>query len=421
MRIRVVLALTLLWGILAVATGNTADWAIVPSISARSEYNSNLNYTSTSRVSDFIFSLSPVAAFNYTTDISQLQGRLGLTGLHYVSHGELDHIDQNFQINGRYQAAPRWNLSLKSAYIVDSTLQEELLTSGIVMNRTPRQSIQVAPGVTYSLTERLAATVNYNFNKVNYQDQNFQNYTTQGVGFRLEQQLKNETTLLSGNVLAQETRYPSQDNLYRSLGFTLGGNHKFSPEWEVNLQGGINISFMDFQTQTLDQSQSPFFITVRQVKLQRTEVNPFIDLTATRHWTKLNVTGGYSQNQSPSADGSIQNVRRLGLSLGYNFSERLTGGLSGYYSLSNQISQRNSFNTNYFNISPQVTYKITEELSVSPGYSFGKRDQSSGGLSSSSQNASAQTAWVMMTYTQLALSSGQKPTTAEKKPIGLSR
>ena len=176
------LVLALLWVSLTLGVGNAADWAVVPSVTARTEFNSNLNYDFTAPKSDYIFTLAPAAEFNYTTDIGQLQGRLGLTGLHYLSNGQLDHIDQNFQINGRYQAAPRWNLTLNTAYISDSTLTEELLTSGLIMTRTPRQSIQAAPGVTYALTERLAATVNYNFYKVNYQSPQFQNYTTQQVG-----------------------------------------------------------------------------------------------------------------------------------------------------------------------------------------------------------------------------------------------
>ena len=165
------LILGLLWVSLTLGVGNAADWAVVPSVTARTEFNSNLNYDFTAPKSDYIFTLAPTADFNYTTDIGQLQGRLGLTGRHYLSNGQLDHIDQNFQINGRYQAAPRLNLTLNTAYISDTSLQEEFATSGLIMTRTPRTSIQAGPGMTYALTERLSATVNYNFYKVDYQSQ----------------------------------------------------------------------------------------------------------------------------------------------------------------------------------------------------------------------------------------------------------
>ena len=132
------LVLGLLWVSLTLGVGSAADWAVVPSITARTEFTNNLNFAPTAPISDYIFTLAPTANFNYTTDIGQLQGILGVTGRHYLSNGQLDHIDQNFQINGRYQAAPRLNLSFSTAYISDSSLQEEFATSGLIMTRTPR-------------------------------------------------------------------------------------------------------------------------------------------------------------------------------------------------------------------------------------------------------------------------------------------
>lgn len=396
MRTGALLALLLLLIILGGEAGDAADFSIIPSASVRCEYNSNLNYAFQAPVSDCIFTVSPAAEFNYTTRIGQLQGRLGLSGLHYVTQSQLDHIDQNFQINGQYQATPRCKLTLNSAYIVDSTLEQEFLVSGLIMNRTPRQSIQAAPGITYSLSERLAATVNYNFYKVNYQDPRFQNYTSQQVGLRLDRPLKNERTVLKGNILVRETRYPGE-NIFRSLGVYLGANHKFSPEWEVNFLGGLNISFFDFQTQVLDLSQFPFFIQTTQQRVKKTETNPFVNLSISRRWDRLTLTGSYYMDQNASAFGSISNLSRAGVSLSYNFSERLSGRLSGSYTWTNQISEANSNESNFMGLSSNVSYKLTPELSVSPGYQFGRRDDITGG-----QSAKGQVVYVMLTYKQLS-------------------
>ena len=399
------LVLGLLWVSLTLGVGNAADWAVVPSITARTEFNSNLNYDFTAPKSDYIFTLAPTADFNYTTDTGQLQGRLGLTGLHYLSNGQLDHIDQNFQINGRYQAAPRLNLTLNTAYISDSSLQEEFSTSGLIMTRTPRQSIQAGPGLTYALTERLSATVNYNYSKVDYQAPQFQNYYSHQVGLSLQQRLKNEKTVLIGNLVAQDTRYPDQDNDFKSLGFQVGGTHQFSPDWQINLLGGINISFMDFQTQVLDLSQFPFFTSVRQAKVQQTATSPFINLSFSHRWTNnFTVSGGYNRTQAASAEGSISDNNQVSLTLSYDFSDRLSGSLSGGYALSNQISNQNGLSSDFIGVTPQLTYRLTEEINLSPGYQFG--ENTSGGNS-----AKAHTVFLMMTYTKLAVASEKKPPT----------
>src|SRR4030042_702748 len=129
--------------------------------------------------------------------------------MHYFRESSADHVDQNYQINAKYQVAPRWNLSLRSAYITDSTLTETLTASGLIMRRAPRQSIGLGPAVAYNITERLRATGNYSFNKVNYQDPRFRNYTSQFVGLNLAFPLKNQKTVLHGKITGQEPRYSS--------------------------------------------------------------------------------------------------------------------------------------------------------------------------------------------------------------------
>ena len=78
-----------------------ADWSLVPSVTQKSEFNSNLNLTFTNPTSDYIFTLEPGADFNYKTELTHVQGHLGLSGQHYLSNSNLDHIDQNYQINGK--------------------------------------------------------------------------------------------------------------------------------------------------------------------------------------------------------------------------------------------------------------------------------------------------------------------------------
>jgi hypothetical protein len=383
----------LLWGVLGAKIAVAADLSLVPSVNVQTEFTSNLNYDFKNPISDFISTLAYATEYNYTTETSQLQGVLGLKGMHYWKESSADHIDQNYQINGRYQVAPRWNISLRSAYIVDSSLQEELTASGLIMSRTPRQSIVLGPRVAYNITERLTATVNYNFNRVNYQGTGFSNYTSQFVGLNLGFPLKNQKTVLQGNIIGQQTQYSGGSNLYRSLGINLGANHKFTENWEFNLLGGVNISFMNFNTQVQEFSQFPFFVTTTTARVQETRVSPFVSLFTTRRWTKLSITGGYTRSQGGSAFGTVSDLNSFNLSGTYAFTERLLGTFRANYYLSTQISQTNNLRNDFLSFSPQLTYRVTEKLSTSVGYSFNMRDDISGG-----QSADAHIAWLMLAY-----------------------
>jgi hypothetical protein len=389
---RVLAVLVLLWGVWGSSISFAADWSLVPSINARTEYNSNLNFDYTNPLRDFIFTLSPAAEFNYATETSKLQGRLGLTGLKYIKNPGYDHIDQNYVINGQHSLSPRWQLSLTSSFIVDSTQQQELLTSGLVMNRTPRMSFMVGPGVTYNLTERLAATANYSFNKVNYSDPQYQNYLTQQAGLTLSYQLKNQKTVLSGTVSGQETSYASINNTSRMLTPSLGVTHKFSDRWQASIAAGMNISYIDSQTQVANTPQGSF-ITVPQARIQQTTVSPYFNLSATRRWTNLTITGGYLRNQTSSAFAGTSEVNQAFLNLSYNFTERLSGSLTGSYNLSNQLAQQNNLENDNFSISPKATYLITEKLSISPGYRFGQQDDIT-----NSRSAHVHNVWLMLSY-----------------------
>jgi Putative beta-barrel porin 2 len=370
-----------------------ADWSLVPSVTQKSEFNSNLNLTFTNPISDYIFTLAPAADFNYKTEITQLQGHVGLSGQHYITNSNLDHIDQNYQINGKYQATPKVNLSFNSSYIVDTTLLEELLASGLVIGRSPRTSVLANPGMTYNITERLSSTINYNFTRVLYQAPQYIDYTTHQMGLAFNYLLRNERTTLTNTNIVRETLYPG-GNSYKTLGFYLGANHKFRENWEFNLLGGMNINKSDFATQVLDLSQFPFFISVQQKRVTHTKGTPYFNVSTTRRWTNLSVTAGFSRDQSPSAYGYVTNFTRIYASLGYTFTERLTGTLGGSYSLSTQASQANNLDYNYYNVTAQLAYKITEKLSVTPGYRFSQYDNVTAG-----QSAQAHSAYVMLNYT----------------------
>ena len=348
----------------------------------------------TNVLSDFILTLRPAANFNYTTETSQLTGHVGLLGQHYISHPQIDHIDQNYRINGRYQATPKVGLSLSSSYITDTTLIQELETSGLVIGRTPRQAIFAGPGLTYHITERLFATASYNFNRVLYQAPQYTDYTSHQVGLNFSYLLGNEKTTLISNNVVRETLYAG-GNDFKSIGIYVGLNHQFTERWSANVMSGANISFFSFNTQVLDSSQFPFFIQVKTKRYHDSNVTPYVSASTSYRWTKLTATAGLSANQQPSAYGAVYQVYRFYASLGYAFTERLSGDVRGSFSYSNQTSQALNSEWNYYSVSPSLTYRITERLNVSTGYSFAN----SASLTSTGSSAHRHLAWIQFSFT----------------------
>jgi len=386
-----------------------ADWSLVPAVNLKTEYNSNINTTSagstgsTGNLSDFIFTLNPSAVFNYATEASKLQGNIGISQLLYVKNTEYNHTDQNYLINGQYSVTPRFQVSLNTSFISDSTAQEELISSGLIITRTPRLSFRVGPGMSYAITERLSAIINYNFNKVTYQPlqntqaQNYQNYTTQSASM-VYQYLWSEKTTISTTFSGTESLYTGSTNSdYKSLLFSLGLQHKYSENWGFNLAGGINYSFYSTNSQIDSFGQFPNFVSVPTQTQKGTNCSPYFSLGATRRWTNLSLTGSFSRNQQASAYGYISQVNALSLAMNYQFTEKLTGSLGGSYSLSSQSSNTTENRNNYYSVGPKLNYQITERLTASSAYTFSNQNYQGNNISGGN-SAHVHSISLMLTY-----------------------
>jgi len=366
----------LAWGAVVIdpARLGAAEWSVVPDIKARAEYDSNLNFSLRQRVSDYILSLAPSASFSYATESGQLQGVVGVLGQHYLSHGNLDHIDQFVQISGNCQVAPRLKFTLAGAYISDSTLLEELTASGFIIGRTVRQSVQVGPGLVYHLTERLLLNLGYRFYEVHYRTPLFFDYSTQRVSLGLTYLLNNEKSVLRGLVLGRFTSYNQLDNDYQSLGAYLGMEQKFTENWDASLLAGVNVTRVSLSTRVLDAGNFPFFNLLKQVRQTETATSPYVEFSSTRRWARADLTGGYLLDIAPSGSGSLYDYSRAFLSFGYNISERLSGKLNGNLYYNGALFQGTRGRTLVLTVAPELNYKLKEDATLSSGYYYGWRN-----------------------------------------------
>lgn len=350
------------------------DWSLVPQLDLGAKYDSNTDFNFFAQRSDFIFNVSPSLDVNYASEITKVTARLALEGLAYVKNPSVDTINQYYSFSGRHQVAPRLALNFTGSYILDSTLNEELIASGFIMNRTRRQAFQAAPGLAFNLTERTLLRLGYAFYRSNYQDPRYVDYSTHVGNLGLNYLLKNAKTTITGTFVVRYTDYPSISNSYRNFGTYLGLEHKFSEDWSLALSGGANFNWFTSQTAVLDFANFASFIRLRQVKLETFTVSPFFNISATRRWTRTTFTFGYSLDQSPTASGTINQFHNGSAGLTRNFTERLTGGLRGslYYSLSS--SPGSDYNNLVLYISPNLSYKLTEKISLNSSYTYGWRD-----------------------------------------------
>jgi hypothetical protein len=384
---------------LACLPTHAADLSVVPQIDVGAKYDSNINFNFIDRQHDFIFNTAPSVDFNYASEVTKLTGHVGLDGLVYVNHGNLDTINQYYRLSGQHQVAPRLALTLRGSYILDSTLFEELATSGFVMNRSRRQAFNAAPGLTFNLTERAALQVGYDFTRVNYQSPQYVDYSQQIANLGLNYLLKNAKTTLSGALLFRLIDYPSIDNFYRNLGSYVGLDHKFTEDWSVSAFAGLNYNWLTSQTAVLSFGNLAAFVQLRQVKLETFTVTPYFNIAGTHRWPKTNFTFGYKLDQSPSGSGTINQFHNGYTGITYNFTERLTGGLRGNLYYGTSTSPGSTYNNLVFYLTPELGYKLTEKFSLNSSYTYGWRDDLGRGQTIGQQTVSRNLVWLYLRYT----------------------
>ena len=369
------------------------DWYVVPRLDVGAQYDSNINFSFSQIRSDFIFNVSPSVSFNYESEITKLSGSLDLKGQAYVKNPNIDTINQYYRISGKHQVAHRLGVTFSGGYSLDSTLQEELLASGFIMDRTRRQAINAAPGVEFALTERAFLQWGYGFNRVTYQDPQYNDYSTHRTNMTLNYLLKNAKTTLTATILGRYTEYPSIGNFYRNLGLYAGLEHKFSEDWSLALSGGANFNWFSSQTAVLDFAFFPDFIQVRQAQEDTFTVSPFFQVASNHRWPRTNLTFGYSVDQSPSAEGTIRQFHRGQAGISRDLTERLKAGLRGSLYYSTSTSPGSEDENLVFYVVPNLQYRLTEKFSINCSYRFGWRNDLD-----SQRTADRHVIWLSLSY-----------------------
>jgi hypothetical protein len=352
--------------------GRGADWLVVPSIELKSQYLSNINNSPTIKQSDYILSAGPKVSLSYNTEITKLEGKLALLGLHYLHNSNLDRINQYYYINGNHKATPRLSMNLVSSYITDSTTQAELEASGTVIGRILRTSAMVNPGMSYLLTERLSTSIGYGFNMVDYQSRAYNNYKGQTINHGFDYLLNEKTTLLS-RLTGQYYKYDSTSNTILSLGPQIGFTHKYEEKWDMTLLGGANISQVKANVGVLS-ADNPFgFRQVVQQSQTSTNVSPFFTVGTNYRWETGGVNLQYNRSQSANAYGNQSQYNTFSLNINQSISDRIRFNLVPYFNTSSISSTGSDYSSQYYGIRPGITYRLTEKTDIGAYYAFSYR------------------------------------------------
>ena len=334
------------------------------SLSLRGEYDDNVQFTGKE---DYVLEISPSAALSAVTEVTQLQVAADLDIREYKKNNDLSSVDQYYQILGGVALEERVELDIVGTHLRDHTFQSELEETGIVLKQTSRSRTTISPVGTFWLAPRDRMQLTYAYGDTNFSSDDRRDYISHDLRVGWLHDLQNERTTLGFLVGANRTKYgdnidnPNEDITYEGLGAGVQLDHMFSETFIMNLKAGASYT----QSKTRGPGDD-----------DTTSDTNFVGEASVRWiFERSTLSALVNQQVVPSSAGEEVARTRANLGLGYRFSEKFGGNISGYYRRSDPL--RGGQNVQTFGGRVALTYRLTRDLGLSLGYSYTNTDQKS--------------------------------------------
>ncbi|MDD1613853.1 MAG: hypothetical protein LUP98_04295 [Methylococcaceae bacterium] len=365
------------------------DYFFNPVISAKERYYSNIRLLQNPPQDNWISTISPGLNFGLRHENGELKSNFTWNQLFYTNQSELNISEQLFSMGYQHQTG-RLQWGTKGYFNNQSFLNTEGTVLGNVrFSQVMAKQLNIAPTVSYALTELSSLSFDYAYNKTTYEKNqnlylsNYDYHQASGTFTHLyTEHDKLNATLSSSRYKAQVQDRTTFNNIAQ-----LGWQHSFSEQLVTYVSAGINYSQTDVSVSPVGSNRGlpvyrdpvTGFFTDEQPVVKSNGFGGVYQASIQKSFEKGSVSLVGSQNQTPTSQG-LQTQTQIAINTAYNINERWTSGLSGSYSIYKMPAQQNSqFNNNrtYASISPNINWKWTPEINVGLSYTYRQQEYKS--------------------------------------------
>jgi len=374
-----------------------AEWKIDPTLRFRAGYNDNIRMTTDNEVSSAEATFSPSAIFSVATPTSGASGTVGFDFRRYKDDSNLDDNNSRFEVNS-FHKLERSRLGLDLGFIKDTTLDSQLDATGLVFARVRRQTINASPNWTWFFDERTQLSANYAYSDVQYKNAGGTGF----VDYTLNIGRLSLTRILTERATASITLARTQsdnDNDVKSTNTNLRGgtSYRFSETLSGSLFAGVRRTQVDY-------SQSSFipifsggtiigFVPLTQ-DVSNSDYGYTFSGSLTKTFLRGETTVSASRDISNDINGTPIEVDRVSWLNLYRFTETLSGHLDlEFYNSQTNNTAAQSLNRDYYQVTPQFTWKFQQFWSLTGSYRYRKQT-----FDDSGDDATQNAAYLTLTY-----------------------
>ena len=372
----------------ACSTSMAFNYSLQPVISASERYTSNIYMTNQPHQDNWITKVSPGVNFGLRNEDVQLTSNFTFNQLFYTNQSSLDINEQLFSL-GYNHRKDRWQWGLDGSFNNQSSLSSSYSNQGTVLGYTLKQvmvkQLNIAPSLTYALSELSSATLNYTYTQATY-DKNtnsyLSNYDYQQVSgtYNYLYTVNNKLNLtLSGSQYNKPLSNSSYSIVTNNDQASLGWQHTFPKQWVSYLSVGMNYSQSDLTSGDFRQlAQNIFYdpnkglVTNQHYSTKSTTgVGQIYQASIQKTFERGTISLVGSQNQTPTTQG-LQTQTQISVNPSYTINERWNTGLSASYAIYKMPTQINgySLDRDYTSISPNINWRWTPEINIGLSYTY---------------------------------------------------
>ncbi len=353
--------LTVVWPMAAQAAGT---YSIKPSIQITGELDSNSELTPADESEEYILGVNPALDADYASPRLNWSLNTNLAFRRYANNKRLDANHwRGITLGAGYIVSARSDIKTSVFYLSDRAILPEPEETGLSTVLTNRQTYSLSGALSHTLGERSGLNLSLSYSGTEYDFPGYVGSHSGNIGFGYNRSLadqRNSISISSGFSLNDSRQ--SRVNSYR---LNLGWSRIFSETFDLNATLGGRYS------RVKDKRTSP----TGTESDRRENAGIVIDIAIHKRGQNYSSTVGYNRDLSLSSLGEPVGKDKINGQGNLILSAKLDFLISAYLQYVKTVAANLQTDSRYFQISPGLDYRITQNGAVRGSYSYtGSKD-----------------------------------------------
>jgi hypothetical protein len=355
------------WGLLLAsmpAMGN--EIRLIPMVTVKQEYNSNIFFDPTQKMEDYITTLSPGLKLENNTERLKLEFSARLDQRLYAHNSNLNATDHAYLGRVRYEFSPTLRLAANAGFIQDSSPDRDIETTGVVQSAVTRNRQIYGLSGDYYFTEKTQASLSGEYFQDRYAYPRSIDDLDAGRGnLMLIHDISSLLPATRARVGLGYARYLYTASTVENYTGTVGLSRQFSEVWYAQVDMGCRYTPSQFEVAPLQTVETSGWGAVGNV-------------VVSYRGEKTNMDLSLNHDIAPTSGRAIASeLTGLGLYVRRRFFHEFSGILSGGYFLNNYTPGESSnlqLDEKTLYISPGIRYDFTPDMALDATYTYTRTD-----------------------------------------------